>query len=141
MTDHPTLDDFPTRSYDKLRYGDTDRQGHVNNAVFASLAETGRVEVLQIAQTGALSDDEGEFVLARLEIDFVGEIRWPGTVEIGTGVDRVGTSSVTLAQGFFQDGVRVGASRSVVVQIDAATRASRPLSDAARERLAQLQLG
>ncbi len=33
MTDQPKLEDFTYRTYDKLRYGDTDRQGHVNNAV------------------------------------------------------------------------------------------------------------
>lgn len=41
-----SIDDFPFRTYEKLRYVDTDRQGHVNNAVFASMLETGRVELL-----------------------------------------------------------------------------------------------
>ena len=36
------LDQFPLRTRDKLRYADTDRQGHVNNAVFATFLETGR---------------------------------------------------------------------------------------------------
>ena len=30
-----SLEAFVLRTCDKLRYGDTDRQGHVNNAVFA----------------------------------------------------------------------------------------------------------
>ena len=38
-----TIEDFPLRTYEKLRYVDTDRQGHINNAVFASMMETGRV--------------------------------------------------------------------------------------------------
>jgi hypothetical protein len=42
----PDLDQFPSRTYEKLRYADTDRQGHINNAVFATMLETGRVEVL-----------------------------------------------------------------------------------------------
>ena len=40
------LDQFPLHSFDKLRYADTDRQGHVNNATFATFLETGRVEFL-----------------------------------------------------------------------------------------------
>ena len=45
-------------TYDKLRYGDTDRQGHINNAVFATFCETGRVmflydEKLNLAGPGA----------------------------------------------------------------------------------------
>jgi len=27
-------EDFPLKVYDKIRYADTDRQGHVNNALF-----------------------------------------------------------------------------------------------------------
>lgn len=37
------LKDFPSVTFDKIRYGDTDRQGHVNNAVFSAFLETGRV--------------------------------------------------------------------------------------------------
>lgn len=29
------LADFPFQTFDKVRYADTDRQGHVNNAAFA----------------------------------------------------------------------------------------------------------
>lgn len=41
-----TLADFPFTSFDKLRYCDTDKQGHVNNAVFSTFLETGRAEFL-----------------------------------------------------------------------------------------------
>ena len=34
------LEDFPLRTFDKIRYADTDRQGLVNNAVFAPLNAT-----------------------------------------------------------------------------------------------------
>ncbi|WP_343068673.1 hypothetical protein [Kaustia mangrovi] len=50
MTDDIRLDDFPLRTSDKLRYADTDRQGHVNNAVFATFMETGRVAFLHDPQ-------------------------------------------------------------------------------------------
>ena len=39
MSDLPTLDAYPFQSRDKLRYSDTDKQGHVNNAVFSTLLE------------------------------------------------------------------------------------------------------
>ena len=78
-------DDFPARSTEKLRYGDTDRQGHVNNAVFATFMETGRVEMFFGGDTG-LSTEDTEFVIVRLELDFLAEVTWPGTVEIGTMV-------------------------------------------------------
>lgn len=137
MSTAPRLDDFPARAQDKLRYGDTDRQGHVNNAVFASLLETGRVEVLH-GRGGALADDGASFVIARLVLEFVAELHWPGTVDIGTRVARVGRSSVTMEQAIFQEGRCVATGESVIVQVDDATRTSRPLSVAAGVRLKAL---
>lgn len=134
----PVLDDFPARSHDKLRYGDTDRQGHVNNAVFSTLLETGRVEILR---DGSLDTGEDrEWVIARLTLDFVGELTWPGRVDIGTGVRRVGTSSVTMAQALFQDGRLVAHAETVIVQTDPSTRRSAPLDDRARARFEGLKL-
>ena len=50
MTSLPKLSDFPSQTYDKLRYGDTDRQGHINNAVFVTFLETGRVATLEAGE-------------------------------------------------------------------------------------------
>ena len=127
MTETLTLDAFPGRTFDKLRYGDTDRQGHVNNAVFATFFETGRVEMLLADGRGFLGPGQS-LVLARLEIDLVSEINWPGTVEIGTRVARIGRSSMTLEQAVFQNGVLAAKGLSVVVLTDETTRRSTPLS-------------
>ena len=135
----PTLDAYPVRAYDKLRYGDTDRQGHVNNAVFATFLETGRVELILDADKGLLAPGRS-FVLARLEIDLVAEIHWPGTVEIGTAVTKVGRSSIALEQGIFQDGRLCARGVSVVVLVDDATRRSTALPEDAVARLEGLHL-
>ena len=139
MTDHPTLDDFPAHSHDKLRYGDTDRQGHVNNAVFATLLETGRIEVLRDA-TAQLTEDGREWVIARLTLDFLGEILWPGQVDVGTRVQRIGRTSVGMEQALFQDGRIVARAETIIVQMDNETRRPAPLSETARERFAALQV-
>lgn len=138
MTDLPTLDSFPARAFDKLRYGDTDRQGHVNNAVFTTFLETGRVEVI-LDTEHALLEAGRSFVLARLEVDLVAEILWPGTVEIGTAVTRIGRSSITLEQALFQNGRCCARAVSVVVLVDDATRRSTPFSQAAIARLEALK--
>ena len=129
--DDLALDDFPFQTFDKIRYGDTDRQGHVNNAVFTTFLETGRCEVLY-APENQLLFDETSFVIARLDIHFVGEINWPGRVEIGSGISKVGNSSVSLHQAVFQDGTCVCRADSVIVQMHNQTRKSHLLSDQAR---------
>ena len=130
---------YPRRSTDKIRYDDTDRQGHVNNATFSTFLETGRVELLY-DPAHPVSDVGCEFVIARLVLEFRGEIQWPGTVSIGTGVQRIGTSSMTLEQVIEQDGKCVAYAETVIVQIETTTRAARPLSAATRERLSALLL-
>ncbi|WP_346896831.1 thioesterase family protein [uncultured Roseibium sp.] len=134
MTNTPDLEAYPARSTDKLRYCDTDRQGHVNNAVFSTFLETGRVEVLFTTE-GELADPGSAFVIARLELDFLGEIRWPGTVDIGTAVLDTGRSSLTLEQLVCQNGQPVALAKTVIVQMNDTTRKSQPLSDRVVEQL------
>lgn len=130
----PKPEDFQLLSHDKLRYGDTDRQGHVNNAVFSTLLETGRVELLFDAAS-PLREEGASYVIARLELDFRAELRWPGEVQIGTSVARVGRSSLTLRQAIFNEGRCVATGISVLVLMDDATRRSRPISEAALSHL------
>lgn len=100
---HLELKDFPLTSIDKIRYSDTDRQGHVNNAVFASYLETGRVELLYSPSISILSN-EISFVIVNLNLQFIKEILWPGQVEIGTGIIKIGNSSIKICQNLFQNG-------------------------------------
>ena len=137
MSDDLAIADFPLRARDKLRYGDTDRQGHINNAVFSTFLETGRVELIY-DRARLLVEPGAAFVIARLEMDFRAELLWPGDVEIGTRIASVGRSSVRLEQAIFQDERCVASGITVMVQMDEATRKSRPFSDAVRERLSQL---
>ncbi|MGF1552466.1 MAG: acyl-CoA thioesterase [Paracoccaceae bacterium] len=145
MTDRPSedaaprLSDFPFRTFDTIRYADTDRQGHVNNAVFATFVETGRCAFLYdpdapLAAVGAA------FVIAELTLRFRAEIVWPGRVEIGTGVVRVGNSSIGLSHALFQDGRLKATAEAVVVQTDETSRRPRPLSDAAKAFLERYRI-
>jgi acyl-CoA thioesterase FadM/GNAT superfamily N-acetyltransferase len=127
MTRQARLDDFALRTFDKLRYGDTDRQGHVNNAVFTTLLETGRVEMI-FGGESPLPDPGCAFVIGRLELDFIGEILWPGRVQIGTRIRSIGRSSLRIEQGLFQQERLVAWAESVLVQINEASRKSQAFS-------------
>jgi acyl-CoA thioester hydrolase len=126
MPDDVTIDAYPFRATDKVRYRDTDRQGHVNNAVFATFLETGRVELL-VSRLRPLTGPGKSLVLARLAVDYRREITWPGSVVIGTRIEKVGRSSITLAQALFQGDACVAIAETVVVLMDEATRRSHPL--------------
>src|SRR5581483_1425466 len=68
-----------------------------------------------------------QFVVARLVLEFRAEMHWPGIVEIGTRIDRIGRSSVMLNQALFVGDACVATSESLVVLIDAITRRPTPL--------------
>ncbi|MCV9910463.1 thioesterase family protein [Brucella sp. HL-2] len=91
------IDEFSICTSDKVRYRDTDRQGHVNNAVFSTFFETGRVEILY-GPNMTLTITDGEFVIARLTLEYRAEIGWPGSVQVGTRVTSLGKSSINLEQ-------------------------------------------
>jgi acyl-CoA thioester hydrolase len=119
---------YPIRSIEKLRFADTDCNGHISNAVFAACCQNARMEVLSDPNRAPVPDGT-HFVIARLQLDFLGEMHWPGTVEIGTRVEHIGRSSIVLMQGLFLKGRRVARAKSIVVLIDAATRRATPLPD------------
>ena len=138
MTDAAGVALFQTWALENVRYADTDRQGHVNNAVFASFLEIGRVGLIYCPEAG-LAAPGTEFVLARLEVDYLAEIGWPGHVAIGTTVAAIGRSSLTLEQALYHDRGLAARARTVVVLIDQQTRRSTPFTPAAREWLEQLR--
>ena len=77
----------------KLRFCDTDAVGHVNNSVYGVMYEAGRADLFH--GLGLLRHGEFSVVIARLEIDFLREMNWPGEVRIETGLHRIGGKSNT----------------------------------------------
>jgi acyl-CoA thioester hydrolase len=134
-----TPESYPFWTLDKIRYGDTDKLGHVNNAVFATFLETGRVDMLCQPDL-SLNDPGTAYVLARLSCDFHGEVHWPGEVKIGTRIAAIGRSSLQLEQIVLQEGIAVATGETVLVQMDETTRKSRMFSPALREKLETMLL-
>ena len=122
----PCLDDYPLRTAEKLRFADTDCNGHISNAVFAVCCQNARMELLHDPRRVPMPID-AQFVIVRLEIDCLGEMRWPGTVVIGTRCERIGRTSVMVAQALFVDGSCAASARSTVALMDRATRRAPPI--------------
>jgi acyl-CoA thioester hydrolase len=135
----PELADFPHRVTDNIRFADLDPQGHVNQAVFLTYFESGRVAMFRNSDLG-IGVPGATFVLVRMEVDYMRELHWPGTIEIGTGITGFGRSSFTAAQAIFRDGVCAASGRAVMVCMDVATRKARPLPEEAIARLSQWKL-
>ena len=130
------LRNFPLNSYDKIRYQDTDKQGHVNNAIFPVYFETGRLELLY--NPNDLLHDEGySYVLANIHIDLIKEIHYPGIVHIGTKIKKIGNSSIHFEQALFQGESLAATSTSIVVHVSNQTKKSYPLPEKIKSKLNQ----
>ncbi|GAB4349850.1 MAG: thioesterase family protein [Oricola sp.] len=128
---HLRLDAYPAQATQTLRYNDQDQAGHVNNAVYSTMFEAGRVPILY--DPARRMPPEGcHFSLVRITIDYLAEMTWPGEVTIGTGVTRIGNSSVAFRQAVFLEGRCRAFADSTVVLTNATTRRSHPLPDHAR---------
>ena len=124
----PRLDDFPYRLTDNVRFADLDPNQHVNNAVYATYFETGRVTLVKDRNFGLMPPGLG-WMLVRLDIHFRAELRWPGTIELGLGVAKLGRTSATFDQAVFSEGRCVASAQAVTVLVDEATRKSTPLTE------------
>jgi acyl-CoA thioester hydrolase len=124
----PRLEDFPYRLSDNVRFADLDPNQHVNNAVYASYFETGRVTLMKDRSYGLMPPGV-TWLMVRLDMHFRAELRWPGTIELGLGVARFGRSSVTLDQVVFSEGICVASAQATTVLIDEATRKATPLTE------------
>ena len=105
----------------------------MNNSVFSTFLETGRVNFLLVPEAG-IQEGTG-FVLAHLELDFHAELLWPGTVSIGTRVIRCGRTSVQFAQALFQRDRCSASADTVVVLVDKSSRKPAPISDMTKDYL------
>jgi acyl-CoA thioester hydrolase len=130
----PQLKDYPHHATDTIRFGDLDPQGHVNQAVYLTYFETGRVAMFRTPDLG-IGVPGLTFVMVRMEVDYIKELHWPGTVTIGTGVLEFGRSSFKVAQAIFRDGVCSATGIATAVCMDKTTRKSTPLPEEAITRL------
>lgn len=123
-----SINDYPYVIQETVRYSDTDRQGHVNNAVFSTFFECARSGILYDPARNLTTSDR-EIVIVKFEVEYLAELAWPGVVTVGTRAVRFGRSSITFEQAIFQNSACAAVSSNVIVRIDRLTRKSAPLPE------------
>ena len=125
---------FPHWTSISIRFGDQDIYGHVNNVAIASYVETCRTMLINPFLDRARHPALG-YVLARVAIDYRAEARYPGTVEAGGRITRVGGKSFTSGYGLFVGASCIATAESVNVFFDTARRQAVAPPDDVRARL------
>lgn len=109
-----------------IRFSDQDCLAHINNVALAQYFEVSRTafvyDVIRLAGPKAI--ETVEFILARVVIDFVSELHYPGAVDVGARMIRLGNKSMTSGYGIFSGDRCIATSEAVNVFYDMATRSS-----------------
>jgi acyl-CoA thioester hydrolase len=124
---------------EQVRFSDTDMLGHVNNASLATYYETGRAEcILKVLTTDAAPSIV--YVVAKLTINFIGEVHWPAKIDIGTGILSIGRTSFIVGQALFDGDKCMGIAESVMVAIDINSRVPCAIPEWERQQLARISI-
>lgn len=140
----PRRADFPVLRRITTRWEDEDVYGHVNNVVYYSFFDTAvngyLIDTLAAQGAGDPRRLDAYGVVAETGCRFLRELRFPGDVEAGLRVTRLGTSSVVYEIGLFQgepdEPAAVG--RFVHVYVSGADRTVTPVPDVVRRVLEPL---
>lgn len=117
----------------QMRYADIDIMGHLNNTTYLQYIETSRVQLLMDTQVKRRCERS---VVARIEIDYLAEVKYGQEIRIEILIERLGnTSWITLAR-ILADGIPCAHVRTVEVQVNEQTRPM-PLDPPLREALAK----
>lgn len=128
----PPRERFACWTREKLRNRDTDQFGHVNNAAIATFMESGRMELFSGVDMGGAN-----ILVVRMLSEFHRELFYPGHVDVGTTVTRIGNSSFSVEQGLFDGQGCVATGEATCVFFDPAAGRPAQIPHSVREQLAR----
>ncbi len=140
-TAHPTRAAFPLLRPVSTRWTDNDVYGHVNNAIYYQYFDS--VINAYLVDRGGLDIRSGAVVgfIVRSECDYLAPVSYPGDVEVGVAVEKLGNSSVTYRLGLFAPGNEdiCALARMIHVFVDTATQRPVPIPADLRAALQALR--
>lgn len=128
---------YPSALELQTRFGDLDPNDHLNNVAVARLFEEARVRLdTVIPHREPLAGRQ--VVVAAVHIEFLVEMTYPDPVTVMIGIERIGTTSWTVAELAMQNGRACAFCRATPV----CTQAGRPavLPEALRKAFAPIMM-
>lgn len=113
---------------------DTDALGHINNTNLPRWFEAARNDLFRLF-TPDLNPQQWRLILARIEVDFMGELFFGHDIEIRTYIGRLGNSSFTVIQQAWQQGELAAQGKATLVHYDFSEQQAVPLPDDIRTEL------
>lgn len=137
------MPDFHFHCPIEIRYADLDPQGHVNNAVFLSYFEQGRIKYL--VHLGLIGRDEASFdvgiILADARVTYLVPVVCGMDLRVGVRIARVGNKSMMMeyqiTDPLFEQALATGST--VLVAFDYDGQKSVPIPDVWREKISKFE--
>lgn len=137
----PNRSDYAHLTPIKVKWGEMDSLGHVNNTVFFRYSEDGRIDYIHRVTEGGDTQTSDGPILADLQCNFRRQLRFPADVEIGTRVSRMGRSSLDLEQCLFHADTddAIAVYKNVIVWFDYGAQTSMRIPEPIREQIRLLE--
>lgn len=118
----------------KVRFGDTDMLGHVNNSVYLSYLEDARLQFME-----DLEIQEVPLILASVKADFRAQAFFKQNLLIETTVKRIGNSSFDIYNRIVDETTNqlIFESLTTIVRFNYHTQSSESIPDDFRQKLLQ----
>jgi acyl-CoA thioester hydrolase len=129
---------YPHWCSDTVRFSDQDAAGHINNVALCAYLETARLTFIRDMGMMSRGEDGIRGISAGMTVSFLAESHWPGKVELGTGVMRIGISSITVGSAAFKDDLCIAAAEMTVVRLKGKT--PHPIDEDFRQHLQRFRL-
>lgn len=123
------------------RWADNDAYGHVNNTVYYEWFDTVVNSWLVHARLLEIERGDPIGLVVQTGCSYFSPLAFPGKIEAGLSVERLGSSSVTYRIGIFAEGADNPAAQGHFTHVYVArdSRRPAPLPDAWRRRLETLK--
>lgn len=116
----------------RVRFGETDMAGHVNNAVYLSYLEEARIQFLH----DALQLEGMPLILAQAQLNFRRQVFFPEQITVESGVSRFGRSSFDIVHKLYRPGHQLALDSVVtLVHFDYHTQKSASVPENWRQQL------
>ncbi len=130
---------YPVCYTRKVRYSDTDEQGHVFNANYFVYFDDAITDYMEAALGSTGGQPGYEIVLARVECDFRQSAKLGETLDTFVKVERIGNTSMTFHLETKRDGKVVASGREIYVAVDAKTMKPIPVPQSLKDAIAKLE--
>ncbi len=82
----------------QIRFNDIDALGHINNNVYLSYFDLGKITYFDNLKASYVSWTDGMIVVARIEVDFIAPVFYKEKIAVETKITKVGNKSAVFLQ-------------------------------------------